>query len=123
MNDMTPGSVLLALVLAVLIPALIIHFTLGRNGGHHLFKNMPKDKVKELPLAMMRSRIRNNLRGSFAMFVGLGVALSLYPLACKLGLPLNVFGLTDEQFVFSVTLGIGMLVIAGFTVLGRRRGN
>ena len=91
MSDWSLSSFLMALLVAIFVPALIIHFTLGRNGGHHLFKDMPKDKVKDLPLEMLRSRLRHQFHGSFATLIGLGVTLALYPLACKLGFPLNIF--------------------------------
>jgi len=121
MNNWSTGSVLFALLLAVFVPALVIHFTLGRKGGHHLFKDVPEKKIGDLPFEMMRFKIRNNLRGSFATLVGLGVALALYALACKVGLPLNVFGLSDQKLTFAIALGVGLLVIAGLAIAGRQR--
>lgn len=121
MDNWTPGSFLLALTLAILVPALVVHFTLGRKGGHHLFKDVPQEKIRDLPFEMMRFKIRNNLRGSLATLAGLGAALALYPLACKLGFPLNVFGLSDQQFTFAVILGVGLLIIVGLAIAGKQR--
>ncbi|MEW5770785.1 MAG: hypothetical protein AB1831_10545 [Pseudomonadota bacterium] len=111
----------MALLLVVFIPALLVHFTLGRNGGHHLFKNVPKEKIRDLPYEMMRSRIRRDLRSSFATLVGLCVALVLYPLGCRLGLPINFLGLSDQALVFYVTVGVGLLILIGYSIRGRGR--
>lgn len=121
MADWGTGSVILALLLVVFIPALLVHFTLGRNGGHHLFKNVPKEKIRDLPYEMMRSRIRRDLRSSFATLVGLCVALVLYPLGCRLGLPINFLGLSDQALVFYVTVGVGLLILIGYSIRGRGR--
>ncbi len=76
------GAVLVALLLAVFVPALIVHFTVGRNGGHRLFEDMPPDQVRDLPLEMVRFRLRHQLRGAIAILSGLAVALAFYAAGC-----------------------------------------
>ena len=83
MNHWTPGSFFLALAAVILLPALVIHFTLGRKGGHHLFGDLPREKARDLPFAMLRFNLRNDLRGSLATLAGLGLALAAYPLASR----------------------------------------
>ncbi|WP_374690756.1 hypothetical protein [Accumulibacter sp.] len=120
MNHWTPGSFFLALAAAILLPALIIHFTLGRKGGHQLFGDLPREKVRDLPFAMLRFRLRNDLRGSVATLAGIGFALAVYPLACRWGLPINFLGLSERQLVFALVLGGGLLCIAVVALLRRR---
>lgn len=121
MNNWTPGSFLLALAAAILLPALIVHFTLGRKGGHQMFRDLPPEKVRDLPFAMLRSRLRNDLRGSLATLAGIGFALAVYPLACRWGVPINFLGLSERQLVFSLILGGGLLFIVVVALLRRRR--
>jgi hypothetical protein len=120
MPHWTLVSFLAALLLAIFVPALIIHLTIGRKGGHSFFKSVPKEEMKSLPFKMLNSRIRNQLVGSSATLIGLAIALTLYPLACIIGMPLHKFGLSDNQFVFAVTLGIVLLVRIGFAIYRNR---
>jgi itaconate CoA-transferase len=121
MNHWTPGSFFLALAAVILLPALVIHYTLGRKGGHHLFGDLPREKARDLPFAMLRFNLRNDLRGSLATLAGLGLALAAYPLACRLGLPINFLGLSEKQLFFAPFLGGGLLVLVVLSLLRRRR--
>jgi hypothetical protein len=111
MNDWTVGSVLFWLMVAILVPALIVHFTLGRKGGHRLFENdgLSKDEIRNLPLEIVRKRTLWNLKGSAAAFVAVAFVLALYPLGCLIGLPINVFAISDEKLVIYTA---GILVLA-----------
>ncbi|HRD91082.1 MAG TPA: hypothetical protein PK752_22920 [Accumulibacter sp.] len=121
MNHWTPGSFFLALAAVILLPALVIHFTLGRKGGHHLFGDLPREKARDLPFAMLRFNLRNDLRGSLATLAGLGLALAAYPLASRWGLPINFLGLSEKQLFFALILGGGLLVLVVLALLRRRR--
>lgn len=109
---MTTGETLLALIAAVLVPGIIVHFTLGRNGGHDLLKGIPKRDIRGLPLKVSTDQIKRNLRGSLATLIGLGVAALLYPMGCMLGLPINVFGIPDDKFVLLFALGVALVIVA-----------
>lgn len=115
MHDWTLGSFLFWLLIAIAVPALLVHFTLGRNGGHHLFAKdrLTSEATRKLPLTMLKNTTRWRLKGSAATLLGLMVALVLYPLGCMIGLPINVFGIPDETFVYLVALGVAVLVMLG----------
>ena len=115
MSNWTLGSFLFWLVVAILVPAIIIHFTLGRKGGHHLFDkdNLSKDEIKNLPFDMLRKRTIWNLKGSAAAIVGLAVALALYPLGCLIGLPINIFGISDEKLIYFAAGVVVLLITLG----------
>jgi len=115
MNDWTLGSFLFWLAVAIFVPAIIVHFTLGRKGGHRLFDkdNLSKDEIRNLPFDMLRKRTIWNLKGSAAAIVGLAVALTLYPLGCLIGLPINVFGITDETLIFYAAGAVVLLITLG----------
>jgi len=57
-----------------------------------------------------RKRTIWNLKGSAAAIVGLVVALALYPLGCLIGLPINIFGVSDEELIL-YAVGIIVLII------------
>lgn len=115
MNDWTLESFLFWLAVAIFLPAIIIHFTLGQNGGHHLYdnKNLSKDEIRSLPFDMLRKRAIWEIKGSAAIIVGLVVALALYPLGCLVGLPINIFGISDEKLIFYVAGAVALLIIFG----------
>lgn len=115
MNNWTFGSFLFWLVVAILVPAIIIHFTLGRKGGHHLFDqdNPSSDEIRELPFDMLKKKMIWNLKGSAAAIVGLALALALYPLGCLIGLPINIFGLSDEKLIYYAAGAIVLLITLG----------
>lgn len=91
MSSWTLGKFLLALLGATFIPAIIIHFTLGRNGGHHLFKGERK------PFEFARRYHKKKMLGSLYALIGLFFAVALYPLACILGYPMSHFSLNHGQ--------------------------
>lgn len=112
MNDWTLGSFLFWFALAILVPGVIIHFTLGRKGGHHFFDkdHLTNEQVRNLPFEMVRKRTIWNLKGSAATIIGLAVAMTLYPLGCLIGLPINVFGIPDEKLILFIA-GVAVLLI------------
>lgn len=112
MNDWTLGSFLFWLVVAIFVPAIIVHFTLGRKGGHHLFdkENLSKAEIRNLPFDMLQKKTIWNLKGSAAAIVGLLVVMALYPLGCLMGLPINIFGISDEKLIL-YTVGVFVLLI------------
>lgn len=115
-NNWTLGSLLFWFALAIFVPGVIVHFTLGRKGGHHLFDKdkLTSDQVKDLPFAMIRKRTAWNLKGSAATIIGLAVALLIYPVACAVGLPINVFGVSDQTLIFFTAGGIVLLITLGW---------
>jgi len=123
MNNWTLESFLFWLAVAIFVPAIIIHFTLGRNGGHHLYdnKNLSKDEIRSLPFDMLRKRAIWEMKGSAAIIVGLAVALALYPLGCLVGLPINIFGISDEKLIFYVAGAVALLIIFGAPVYRKWR--
>ena len=58
MNDWTLGSFLFWLAAVILVPAIIVHFTLGRKGGHHLLEKdgLSNNEISNLPYDMLRKR-------------------------------------------------------------------
>jgi len=76
----TLGEFLFWLVLAIFVPATIIHFTLGRNGGHRLFEKdgLTPEEIRDLPCQMLRRKLAWQGRSAFGVLVGLAVALMLY---------------------------------------------
>jgi hypothetical protein len=100
MDTWSPLQVILALLAAIFIPGILVHFTLGRNGGHHLFeKNLSQEEIKSLPLSMLSFRIRNNLIGSLAVLIGgAGVFFILNTICGALGIE------TSRDFWIAVTL-------------------
>jgi hypothetical protein len=121
MNEWTIGSFLFWLVVAILVPGVIVHFTLGRKGGQRLFENqgLSKDEIRNLPLEMVKKRTLWNLKGSTAAFAGLAIAMALYPLGCLIGLPINVFGISDEKLIIYLA-GVVVLLITLGPALYRR---
>jgi len=124
MNDWTLGSFLFWLAVAIFVPAIIVHFTLGRKGGHHLFDkdNLSKDEIRNLPFDMLRKRTIWNLKGSVAAIVGLLVVMALYPLGCLMGLPINVFGISDEKLILYAVGVIVLMITLGPTLYRKWRG-
>jgi hypothetical protein len=115
MNNWTLGSFLFWLVVAIFVPAIIVHFTLGQKGGHRLFDNdnLSKDEIRNLPFDMLRKRTIWNLKGSAAAIVGLAVALALYPFGCLIGLPINIFGISDEKLIIYAAGAVVLLITLG----------
>lgn len=107
---MTTGQTLLALLAAIIVPGLIVHFTLGRQGGHHLFGNLPPEEAKRLPQKYLDDQLRRQGRGATSTLLALVVALTVYPLACRLGLPLNAWGLSPTQLFWWTAGGVVVLV-------------
>lgn len=115
MNDWTLGSFLFWLAVAIFVPAIGIHFTLGRKGGHRLFDkdNLSKDEIRNLPFDMLRKKAIWNLKGSAAAIVGLAVVLALYPFGCLIGLPINIFGISDEKLIFYAVGAVVLMITLG----------
>ncbi len=115
MNNWTFGSFLFWLVVAILVPAVVVHFALGRKGGHRLFDKdgLSADEVRKLPLEMLKKRTTWNLKGSAAAIVGLVIALALYAVGCLVGLPINILGISDEKLIFYTAGAIVLLVTLG----------
>ena len=124
MNDWTLGSFLFWLAVAIFVPAIIVHFTLGRKGGHRLFdkEKLSKDEIRSLPFDMLRKRAIWNLKGSAATIVGLAVALALYPLGCLIGLPINIFGISDEKLIFYAAGAVVLMITLGPALYRNWRG-
>jgi hypothetical protein len=114
MNNWSPGSVVFWFALAIFVPALLVHFTLGRKGGHHLFDKdgLTPEETRKLPLDILHRRIGRQVQGSKAVLAGLLVVVVLYPLGCRLGLPINVFGIPEQKLNIYI---IG-LVVLGLTL-------
>jgi hypothetical protein len=110
MNNWSPGSVLFWLATAIFVPALLVHFTLGRKGGHHLFDKdgLSPEETRKLPLEILRRRIARQVKGSTAVLAGLLVVVVLYPLGCRFGLPINVFGISEQKLNMYI---IGVVVL------------
>jgi hypothetical protein len=100
---------------AICVPAIGIHFTLGRKGGHRLFDkdNLSKDEIRNLPFDMLRKKTIWNLKGSAAAIVSLAVVLALYPLGCLIGLPINIFGIPDEKLTFYAVGAVVLTITLG----------
>jgi len=124
MNDWTLGSFLFWLAVAIFVPAIIIHFALGRKGGHRLFDKdkLSKDEIRSLPFDMLRKRTIWKMKGSAAAIVGLAVALVLYPLGCLIGLPINIFGISDEKLVFYAAGAVVLMITLGPALYRKWRG-
>ena len=124
MNDWTLGSFLFWLAVAIFVPAIIVHFTLGRKGGHRLFDKdkLSKDEIRSLPFDMLRKRTIWNLKGSAAAIVGLAVALALYPLGCLIGLPINIFGISDEKLIIYAAGAVVLTITLGPALYRKWRG-
>lgn len=125
MNNWTLGSFLFWIALAIVVPGVIIHFTLGRKGGHRLFDkdNLSADQIKNLPFEMVRKRTIWNLKGSAATIIGLAVALLLYPVACVVGVPINVFGISDQTLILYAAGAVVLLITLGPAVYRKWHGD
>lgn len=125
MKSWTLGSFLFWFALAILVPGIIVHFTLGRKGGHHLFDDdkLSADEIKNLPFEMARKRTVWNLQGAGATIIGLAVALVLYPLGCLIGLPINVFGISEQKLIFYIAGVVVLLITLGPAVYRKWRGD
>ncbi len=115
MNNWTLGSFLFWLAVAVLVPAIVVHFALGRKGGHRLFDkdNLSREEVRRLPLEMLKKRTIWNLKGSAAAIAGLVIASALYAVGCLVGLPINIFGVSDGKLIIYTAGAIVLLVTLG----------
>jgi hypothetical protein len=122
-HDWTLGSFLFWLAIAVAVPAIIAHFTVGRRGGHHLFDRdgLSDEEIRQLPFTMFKRRTIRSLRGSAAVAVGIAAALALYPLGCLLGIPINVFGMSDQALMFCVAGAVVLAITLGPALYRRRR--
>lgn len=125
MNNWTPGSLLFWFAVAIVVPGIIVHFTLGRKGGHHLFDkdNLSADQIKNLPFDMVRKRTIWNLKGSAATIIGLAVGMLLYPIACLVGLPINVFGISDQKLILYAAGAVVLVITLGPAVYRRWHGD
>ena len=125
MKSWTLGSFLFWFALAILVPGIIVHFTLGRKGGHHLFDDdkLSADEIKNLPFEMARKRTVWNLQGAGAAMIGLAVVLVLYPLGCLIGLPINVFGISEQKLTFYIAAVVVLLITLGLAVYKKWRGD
>jgi hypothetical protein len=125
MKSWTLGSFLFWFALAILVPGIIVHFTLGRKGGHHLFDDdkLSADEIKNLPFEMARKRTVWNLQGAGAAMIGLAVVLVLYPLGCLIGLPINVFGISEQKLTFYIAAVVVLLITLGPAVYKKWRGD
>ena len=125
MKSWTLGSFLFWFALAILVPGIIIHFTLGRKGGHHLFDDEMRsaDEIRKLPFEMVRKRTVWNRQGSAAAIMGLAAVLVLYPLACLMGLPINVFGISDQKLTYYIAGVVVLLITLGPAVYKKWRGD
>lgn len=105
------------LVLAIYVPALLVHFTLGRNGGHRLFEKdgLTPEEVRALPFQMLSRKLERQGRSAFAVLMGMAVALVVYPLGCLIGLPLNALGLSNQTLFYLIVGG----VVVALTLLRR----
>ncbi len=114
MNTWSLGGVLFWLAVAIFVPAVLVHFTLGRKGGHHLYDKdgLSAEETRNLPFEMLRRWTLWQLKGSAATLVGLLVAVVLYPLGCLLGLPINLFGISEQK----LTVYIIGVVVLGLTL-------
>ncbi|MGE0079658.1 MAG: hypothetical protein AB7U81_00005 [Thiohalomonadaceae bacterium] len=124
MNDWTLGSFLFWLAVVIFVPAILVHFTLGRKGGHRLFErdNLSREEIRKLPFTMARRKVAWNLRGSAAAVVGLAIAMALYPLGCLIGLPINVFGISDETLIYYLAGVVVLAITLGPAVYRKWRG-
>lgn len=113
MTHWTLGEFLFWLLIAILVPALIVHFTLGRNGGHHLFDKdglSPKE-IRDLPFKMFRRREERKFKSSLALLIGLVAAMVVYPLGCIVGIPINVFGISDQTLFYMIAGGVAVAIL------------
>ncbi|HHI79786.1 MAG TPA: hypothetical protein ENK02_07375 [Planctomycetes bacterium] len=107
MSDWPLGFILLAFAGAILIPALVIRFTIGRNGGHH---------YEGLGSAMEFTRRyhQKKMAGSKFALVVLALLLLMYPLSCKLGFAIPSLDLSQgnsDLYVWgALALGGAILV-------------
>ncbi len=101
MNEWTLGSFLVTL-LAVILGGAVVGFILQRT----LFRNLHVED----PMVMFRRLERNKARGGLMVLAGLAVLVLIYPLASRLDVDLNVFGLSDKWLTFLLILGGGLLL-------------
>lgn len=113
MENITLGSFLLLLTIVIFIPAIIVHFTLGRNGGHHLYDKLglSQRQIRDLPIHMLKKRLLWNTNGSLYTFIGLLIAMIIYPLGCLVGLPVNKLGLPDTVLISSIVVSTIFLIL------------
>ena len=121
MNDWTLGSFLFWLAVVIAVPGVIIHFTLGRRGGHHLFDKdgLSADELRRLPLTMTGRRIRRDITSSAATLTALVVVLALYPAACLIGVPINVLGIAPGKLVWWLVGGVAVVMLVAMRRGGR----
>jgi hypothetical protein len=117
MDTWSPFQVILALLAAIFIPGILVHFTLGRNSGHHLFdESLSKEEIKNLPFSMLSFRIRNNLIGSLAVLIGgAGVIFILNTICGALGIETS-----RDLWIAVATLSFFALVIIRLALLRKK---
>jgi predicted tellurium resistance membrane protein TerC len=106
MSDWTLGSFLFWLTAAIFVPAVIIHFALGRKGGHHLYDKFSETEIKNLPFDMLKKRMAWELKGSSSVIFGLVLAFALYSLG-------GLFGISGEKLIVYTAAAIALLIIFG----------
>jgi hypothetical protein len=117
MENFSNVQIILLLVLAVLIPGIIVHFTLGRKGGHHLFeKDLTKGEIRDLPFSMLTFRTRNNLIGSLVVLLGTATVIYISKIVC------NAFGVTSEKdfWIIAGLFSVTYLVFLRFFMMKRK---
>lgn len=106
MEQWTLSQIILAFVAVIFIPGIIVHFTLGKNGGHHLFdEELTPEEIKKLPYTMLYFRTKHKLISSSVLAISLLIILTIQRTFC------TFIGLSQEtNFWVSVTVVTSLLL-------------
>jgi predicted RND superfamily exporter protein len=115
MTHWTPGMFLGALVAVIFIPALVLYFTVGRKGGHHLYDkdNLSPEEIRELPFRVSRKLFFLDIKGTLAALIALAIAGGLYSAAHKAGVHLT------PKAIFPIAAGVVGVAILFNILTGR----
>lgn len=125
MNNLSLGTLLMWFAIVIFVPAIVIHFTLGRKGGHHLYddRKLSPEEIRRMPFEMSRRKTIWHLKGAATTIAAVLIVAVGYPLGCLVGLPINALGISDRKLTYFAIIGVVVALTLGPTLYRKWRGD
>ena len=106
MKNMSIGTFLIALLLIIPV-AILVSYVIK-----WLFPNIKSDSTSmQKYMGFLLRKASWNFSGTVAILAGLGVAFLLFNTRCGLPFNLNLFGLSDSQVFWIITVIVAVVVM------------